>query len=114
MKRQFSFLWVAFAILTTLPGCGPYIPTNAAPGSALVMIECQEASLRQILELLRLERGKDISVVAGGSFQEVTAAFRPEDTPPGKLAEIVKNLNDMSGVLHVEVMENPRPILQNF
>ena len=114
MKRQFSFLWVAFAILVALTGCGPYIPTNAASGSALVKVECRDASVRQILELLRSGRGKDISVRGDGSCQEITAAFSPADTAPGKLDQILQNLNDMSGVLHVEVVENPHPIRQNL
>jgi hypothetical protein len=114
MKRQFSFLWVTFAILVALQGCGPYIPTTAASGSALVTVECRDASVRQILQLLRSGRGKDISVRDDGACREITAAFRPEDTPPGKLAQILQDLNDLNGVLHVEVVENPHPIRQNF
>jgi hypothetical protein len=114
MKRQFSFLWVAFAILVALPGCSPYLSSTQTPGSALVKIECRDASVRQILELLRSGRGKDINVVADGSGTEITAAFSPADTPPGKLAQILQDLNDLSGVLHVEVVENPHPIRQNY
>ena len=117
MKRQFSFLWVAFAILVGLPGCSPYyIPSNPAPGSALVKIECRDASdVRQrVLELLRSGRGKDISVGADGSCLEITAAFSQADTPPGKLAQILEDLNGLMGVLHAEVVENPHPIRQNF
>jgi len=46
--------------------------------------------------------------------QEITAAFSPVDTAPGKLEQILQHLNDMSGVLHVEVVENPHPIRQNL
>jgi hypothetical protein len=114
MKRQFSFLWATFAILVAFPGCNPYIPSTPTPGSALVTIECQDAPVRQILELLRSGRGKDISVRADGSCQEITAAFSSADTPPGKFAQIIQDLNDLIGVLHVGVVENPRPIRQNF
>ena len=116
MKRQFSFLWAAFAILVALSGCGPYIPTNAAAGSALVKVECRDAPgvWNSVQQLLRSGRGKDISVRTDGSCLEVTAAFRPEETPSGKLAQILQDLNDLSGVLHVEVVENPHPIRQSF
>jgi hypothetical protein len=116
MKRQFSFLWAAFAILVALPGCGPYIPTNPTAGSAQVKVECRGAPVirQMVLELLRSGRGKDISVGADGSFLEITAAFSPADTPPGKLAQILQDLNDLNGVLHVEVAENLHPIRQNF
>jgi len=112
MKRQFSFLWVAFAILAAFSGCSPYLEPSRTPSSALVKIECENASLQQIMELLRLGRGRDITVTPDGSY--ITAAFSPDDTPPEKLAQIVKNLSDLHGVLHVEVVENPRPILQYF
>ena len=114
MKRQFSFLWAAFALLVALPGCIPNIPQNPMPGSALVKVECRNASVRQILELLRSGRGKDISVIADGAETEITAAFSPADTPPGKLAQILQEVSDLSGVLHAEVVENPHPIRQTF
>jgi hypothetical protein len=120
MKRQFSFLWAAFALLATLQGCGPYIPSNSTPGStsgsALVTIECRDApDVRQrVLEVLRSGRGKDINVGPDGTCLEITAAFSPTDTPPGRLAQILQDLNDLIGVLHAEVMENPHPIRQNF
>ena len=111
MKRQFSFLWLAFAILVALPGCGDYIPSNSPAGSALVKVECQDATgVRQmVLELLRSGRGKDISVVADGSSVVITAAFNPADMPPGKLAQIVQDLTDLGGVMHAEVVENQSP-----
>jgi hypothetical protein len=114
MKRQFSFLWVAFAIPVALEGCGPYIPTDAASGSALVKVECRDASVRQILDLLRSGKGKDISVRDEGSCREITAAFSPADTAPRKLGQILQDLNDMSGVLNVDIVENPHPIRKNF
>jgi len=114
MKRRFPFLWVTFALLAALPGCNPYIPSTPTPGSALVKIECRNAPERQILELLRSGRAKDISVVADGSCLVITAAFSPANTPPEKLAQILQDLNDLSGVLYVEVVENPGPIRQNF
>jgi len=116
MKRQFSFLWAIFASLIALPGCSPsYISSNPTPGSALVRIECRNTPVvRQILVLLRSGRGKDISVVGDGSCQVITAAFRPEDTPPGKLAQILQDLNNLTDVLHTDVLENPHPIRQNF
>src|SRR5579859_5656293 len=110
MKRQFPFLWVAFVTLIVMPGCGPYIPSSQAPGSALVRVECNNASVRQILELLRSGRGKDIHVSDDGDIKEVTAAFNPADTPPRKLAQIMHDLNDLGGVLHAEVVENPHPV----
>ena len=116
MKRQLPFLWVAFAILVALPGCSPSsIISNPTQGSALVRVECRDASVvRQIQALLRSGRGKDISVVGDGSCLVITAAFRPEDTPPGKLAQMLQDLNNLTDVLHVEVGENPHPIRQNF
>ena len=115
MKGQFSFLWVAFALLVALPGCNPsYIPSTPMTGSALVKVECHDASVQQILFLLRSGRGKDIRAVFNGFCQEITAAFSPTDTPPGKLAQILQDLNVLNGVLHVEVVENPHPIRQNF
>jgi hypothetical protein len=114
MKRQFSFLWVSFAILVACSGCSPAIQSNQTPQSALVKIECQNASVRQILELLRSGRGKDINVAMGNSCMEITAAFRPGDAPPGKLEQILQSLTDLSGVIHVEVEGNPHPIRQNF
>ena len=115
MKRQFSFLWAAFAFLVALPGCIPNVPQNPTPGSALVKVECRDAPVvRQILVLLRSGRGKDISVENDGSCLEITAAFSPADTPPGKLAQILEDLNGLMGVLHAEVVENPHPIRQNF
>jgi hypothetical protein len=116
MKRQLSFLWAAFALLVALSGCGPFIPSNPTPVSAQVKIECRDAPVvrERVLELLRSGRGKDISVGADGSCLEITAAFSPTDTPSGKLAQILQDLNDLDGVLHAEVVENPHPIRQNF
>jgi hypothetical protein len=114
MKRQFPFLWAAFALLVASPGCIPNVPPNPTPASALVKVECRNASVRQILELLRSGRGKDITVVADGADAEITAAFSPADAPPGKLAQILQDLNDLNGVMHVDVVENPHPIRQNF
>ena len=112
MKRLFSFPGVAFAILVALQGCSPSIQSYQTPASALVRIECASGSVQQIQQFLRFSRGKDISVALDGSY--ITAAFSPEDIPPAKLAQILQNLNELSGVLRVEVMENPRPIMQNF
>ena len=114
MKRRFSFPWVAFAALGTFSGCIPDIPSNPMPGVALVKIECRDASVRQILELLRSGRGKDISTVADGSCLHITAAFSAANTPPGKLQEILQDLHDLKGVLQVDVEEDPHPIKQNF
>jgi hypothetical protein len=127
MKRRFSFLWAAFALLVTfalliaLPGCGPYIPSNgtaesALGKSALVRIECRDApDVRQsVLMLLRSGRGKDISIGSDGSFLEITAAFSPTDTPSDRFAHILEDLNHTNGVIHVEIVENPHPIRQNF
>ncbi len=116
MKRQFAFLWVAFAILVTLPGCNPYIPSNPTEEPALLKIECRDAPVirQRVLQLLRSGRGKDISVGTDGSCLEITAAFTPADTPPGKLAQLLQDLNDLIGVLHTELVENPHPIRQNF
>src|SRR6202034_658276 len=74
---------------------------------ALVKVECRDASVRQILELLRSGSGRDINVRDDGSCREITAAFSPADTAPGKLEQILQHLNDMSGVLHVDIVENP-------
>jgi hypothetical protein len=112
MKRQISFLWVAFAILVAFLGCSQYSQPAQTPGSALLKIECRNASVRQILELLRSGGGKDISVSDDGS--EITAAFSPAYTSAGRLMQIFQDLNNLSGVLHVEVVENPHPIRQNF
>jgi hypothetical protein len=114
MKRPFSFLWVAFAILATFSGCNPSIQSNQTLRPALVKVECQNASTREILQFLRSGRGKDISVATDGHYTEITAAFSPADTPPGKLQQILQYLNDSFGVLHVEIVENPHPIRQNF
>jgi hypothetical protein len=112
MTRQISFLWVAFATLAAISGCSPAIQSNQTPSSAVVKVECHNAPVRQILELLRSGKAKDISAAADGSC--ITAAFSPADMPPGKLEQILQELTDLSGVLHVEVMENPHPIVQNF
>lgn len=114
MKRQFSFLWVVFATLAAFPCCSPgtYIQSDTAPESALMRIDCYNAPVQQIVELLRSGRGKDINVAADGSY--ITAAFRPADTPPRRLEQIIQDLSNLSGVLHVEIMENRRPIMQNF
>ncbi|HEV2482068.1 MAG TPA: hypothetical protein VGS79_20525 [Puia sp.] len=112
MKRRSSFLWGAFVTLAAFSGCSPAIQPIETPTSAVVRVECHNAPVRQILELLRSGRAKDISVAADGSC--ITAAFSPADMPPGKLEEIMEELNDLTGVLHVEVEENPRPIVQNF
>ncbi len=114
MKRQISFLWVTFVLSLAIQGCNPYAPITPTPESALVKIECRNTSERQILELLRFGRGKDISVMANGSFLTITAAFSPADTSPGKLAQILQDIHDLNGVLQAEVMENPHPIRQNF
>ena len=115
MKRQLPFLWATFALLAALSGCSPYLaPSNPAPASTLVKIECREASVQQILQLLRSGRGKDITVVADGTSMEITAAFSPADTPPGKLVQILNDLNSLNGVIHADVVENPHPIRQNF
>jgi hypothetical protein len=112
MKRRLSFLWAAFAMLGTLSGCIPAIRSNPTPGVALVKVECRDASVRQILELLRSGRGKDISTMADGSCLHITAAFSAANTPPGKLLEILQDLRDLKGVLQVEVEENPHPVKQ--
>ena len=114
MKSQFAFLWVVIAALAAFPGCTPSMQSNQTPRSALVKVECHNASLPQILELLQSGRGKDISVTADGASMEITAAFSPVDTPPEKLAQIIQDLNGLNGVLHVELVENPHPIRQNF
>lgn len=112
MKRQFAFLWVAFAILVAFSACNPSYQATQPPTSALVRIECHNASIQQIVEILRMGRGKDISVANDGSY--VTAAFSPEDTPPGRLAQILQSVQGLVGVLRVDVQENPRPIRQSF
>ena len=117
MKRQFTFLWVAFAFLVALPGCTPYyVPSDSMPRSALVKVECRDLpDVRQnVLQLLRSGRGKDISLKTDGSCLEIAAAYTPADTPPGKLEQILQDLSNLNGVLRVEVGENPRPIRQNF
>ncbi|HVS97284.1 MAG TPA: hypothetical protein VHE54_12405 [Puia sp.] len=115
MKRQSAFLWVSFALLAALVGCSPSIQSGQMPSSALVKVECQNGSVRQILELLRSGRGKDISTVAvDGYCTEVTAAFSPMDTPAWKLEQVLEMLNGLGGVLHVELVENPHPIRQAF
>jgi hypothetical protein len=111
MKRRFFFLWVVFVTLVTFCGCSPASQTTQTPVSALVKVECHNAPVRQILELLRSGRARDISVAADGS--SITAAFNPADLTPGKLEQIMQELNDLEGVLHVEVMENPHPILND-
>jgi len=105
---------VIFVTLAAFPCCSPSFQTNQAlTVSALVRVECQNASVQQqVLEMLRAARGKDIAVVDDGAC--VTAAFSPMDTPPESLARIVQNLNNVAGVTRVEVVENPRPIRQNF
>jgi hypothetical protein len=116
MKRRFSFLWVAFAILAAIPGCNPYTPSSQTPQSALVKVECRDfPDVRQsVMQLLRSGKGKDISVGTDGFCLQITAAFSPADTPPVRLAQILQNLNNLSGVLHIEVVENPHPIRQGF
>ena len=115
MKRQFSFLWVAFALFAAFPACGPAIQSTHTPGSALVTVECQNVSQRQVVELLRSGRGKDVAVaVADGFSVRITAAFSPMETPAWKLAQVLQDLHGLSGVIHVDVEENPRPIRQNF
>lgn len=112
MKRQISFLWGAFVLLAGFPGCSPSFQATQTPTSALVRVECHNAPVRQIMELLRSGRAKDISVAPDGSC--VTAAFNPADTSLRMLEQILEELNDLNGVLHVEVMENPHPIMHNF
>jgi len=116
MKRQFSFLWVAFVLVAALPCCSPNIASAPTSGSALVKVECRDASdvREMVLQLLRSGRGKDISVKTDGACLEITAAFSPADTPPGRLVQVMEDLNNLGGVLHVEVVENPRPILRDF
>jgi hypothetical protein len=111
MKRS-SFLWVVFVLLAASQGCSPSNQTTQTPVSALVKVECHNAPIRQILELLRSGRARDISVAADGSL--VTAAFDPADLTPGKLEQIMQELTELDGVLHVEVMENPQPIAHNL
>jgi hypothetical protein len=114
MKRQISFLWVTFVLFAAIQGCNPYAPVTPTPASALVRIECRNASERQILELLRSGRGRDITVLADGSYLTITAAFSPADTAPGKLAQILQDIHNLDGVLQAEVVENPHPIRQTF
>jgi len=114
MKRRSSFLWVAFAAGIAFTACAPSSESSQVPRSALVKVECRDASARQILELLRSSKGKDISMRADGFCTEITAAFSPADTPAWKLQQTLHDLNNLYGVMHVEIMENPRPILQNF
>jgi hypothetical protein len=114
MKRRSSFLGATFALLITLSGCGTTIQSEQASGSALVKIECNNASLQEILHMLRAGRGKDISVTADVYTSEITAAFSVADTPPKRLQQILQDLDQMGGVLHTEVVENPRPIKQTF
>jgi hypothetical protein len=118
MKRQITFLWAAFAFLVALPGCNPYYTPSISmpPRSALVTVECRDLpDVRQnVLQLLRSGRGKDISMKTDGSCLEIAAAYMPADIPPGKLEQILQDLNNLNGVLRVEVGENPRPIRQNF
>lgn len=112
MKRRSSFLWVAFALLAALQGCSPTLQPTQTPVSALVRVECHNAPVRQILELLRSGRARDISVAADGSW--ITAAFDPADLSPGKLEQIMQELTDLDGVLHVDVTENPHPIVHDL
>jgi hypothetical protein len=116
MKRQFSFPGVVFALLVGLAGCSPYIPSTPEAGSALLKVECRDVPMirQMVLDILRSGRGKDISVRTDGSCLEITAAFIPADTPAGRLAQLVQDLEDLNGVLHTEVVENPHPIRQTF
>ena len=115
MKREFSFLWVSLALLATLQACTPAIQSAQTPGSALIRVECENASANGIVQLFRGGRGKDITTVASDrAVTRITAAFSPEYTPPYRFAQLMRDLNNLPGVLNVEVVENPRPILQNF
>ncbi|MDP4218439.1 MAG: hypothetical protein Q8927_19750 [Bacteroidota bacterium] len=117
MKRRFSFLRASFALLIALSGCGPFIPSDStATDSSLVTIECRDAAdVRQsVLMLLRSGQGKDISIGSDGSFLQITAAFTPIYTPSERFAHILEDLNHVNGVIHVDVVENRRPIRQNF
>ena len=117
MKRQFSFLWVVFALSAALAGagCGPSSQISQTPTSGLVKVDCFNASAQGIMDLLRSGRGRDIAVRnADGATMEITVAFSPADTPAWKLAQILRDLNGLSGVIHVEVMENPSVIRQSF
>ncbi len=114
MKRRFPFPGVAFALLLALPCCTPNIASTPAPSSALVTIEYRGVSVRQITQLLRSGRGKDISVEDEGSFLRITAAFSPVDTTPAKLTQMLNDLNVIDGVLRAGLGENPHPIRQSF
>lgn len=114
MKRQFTFLGVTFALLAAL-SCGtPYIATNPESPSALLTVECHNASVQQIMQLLRSGRAKDIRTITNPGGQKITAAFTPADTPPAILAHIVQELHDLDGVISVDLAENHQPIRQNF
>ena len=114
MKRRSSFPGVAIAILLALPCCTPNIASTPPPSSALVTVEYRGASVSEITQLLRSARGKDISVKDEGSCWQITAAFTPGDTPKEKLLQILNELNNLGGVLHAGLEENPHPIRQNF
>ena len=114
MKRRSAFLWVAFAAVIAFSACGPYIQTSQTLSSALVKIECRNASVQQILLLLRSGRGKDITVIGTDPSLMITVAFSPVETPAWRLAQIINDLQEMSGVLSVNLQENPRPIMQSF
>jgi hypothetical protein len=66
------------------------------------------------LQILRSGRGKDISVTADAFTSEISAAFSVADTPPKRLQQILQDLDGMVGVIHTELVENPRPIKQTF
>lgn len=114
MKRRSAFLWVTFALFVALPGCSPSIQTAETPRPALVTVECEDASVRQVLDLLRSARGKDIAVQKEGYIVGIKVAFSPEYTSAERLTQILHDLDNMGGVIHTEVVENPRPVKQGF
>jgi hypothetical protein len=106
-------LFIVFAILC---GCETVMPLSHAEESSLIWIECKnETTVRlTVTQLLRSIRAKDIEVGEDGFVTNIQAAFGNTDFPRGKLEEIKDKLEEMNGVLHVEIRENHSIIRQSF
>jgi hypothetical protein len=113
MKKLQLALYMALVIL---PACETTRPLDVSGTSSVIRVECKnEASLRQtVMQVIRSCKAYDIVVNDDGGCVIIQASYYDADVPNGRLGVIKEMLDEMAGVIRVEIRENHSVIRQSF
>jgi uncharacterized membrane protein YhiD involved in acid resistance len=111
-----KLLFAGLLVILVLSACGPVMPINSADDSISIRIEFRnEAILKQtILQRLRYNKAMDIKLGPDDDFTNIEAAFRMRDTPSSKLEQMMEELQQLSGVVDIDIEKNKTIVKQTF